>query len=342
MLNQSECAPACDSHAYSGGHAAAIEHLLVCLDGSSSSDACLPYARFVGNAFGARVTLLHVIPSASELHDDSRADALAWELAKREANLYLGGAQRALGMASERTRVRLTQGHPAEQIIAAARELAADLTILSSHGDRGQGPLDPGSVTHHVLALATGSVLLVEPNCGVRTPPHRIMVPLDGSVRGESVLPIAADLARVNGAEVLLVHVVTDPTPTAVLSDPDDVQLALSLASRMETKAEAYLAQTRTRMLREVPLVQTLVVRRGDERQALVDVAAKHAVDMLVLTAHGATCNGGRVFGSVASYLLTHGRLPILVLQDMPQSSTELGPDTPRRGAFSARPPERV
>ena len=88
--------------------------------------------------------------------------------------------------------------------------------------------------------------------------------------------------------------------------------------------------------------MQTLVVRRGDERQALVDVAAKHAVDMLILTAHGATCNGARVFGSVASYLLTHGRLPILVLQDMPRPSTERGPDTPRRGALTARPPEPV
>ena len=164
---------------------------------SASSDACLPYARFIGDAFGAKVTLLHVIPSASKLHEDTRADALAWELAKREANIFLEAAKRTLGTPSDRTAVRLTQGQPAEQIIAAARELATDLTILSSHGDRGQGPLDPGSVTHHVLALATefspaGGARLRSANATASDhgPARR------GSMRGESALPIVADLAR--------------------------------------------------------------------------------------------------------------------------------------------------
>jgi nucleotide-binding universal stress UspA family protein len=339
MVNLSELAPPKNHHDCPEARAAAIARALVCLDRSASSDACLPYARFVAEAFGAALTLLHVMPPPGT-HEGNRADALEWEIARREAELYLDRARASLGVGSERVTTRLTQGFPAEQIVAVAREVGSDLTILASRGE-GQGSAsDMGGIAQHVLALASGSVLLIDPECPARIPPRRIMVPLDGSLRSECVLPIVADLAHLHGAEVLLLHVVTDPTPTAMLSNPDDMRLALSLASRMETNAEGYLARLRARLLRQVPVVQTVVVRRTEERQALLDVAAEHSVDMLALTAHGTTCNMERTFGSVASYLLSHARLPLFVLQDMPRSSMERASVSHRRSSLSTRPLE--
>ena len=40
---------------------------------------------------------------------------------------------------------------------------------------------------------------------------QRILVPLDGSTRAESAIPIAARIARASGASVTLVRVVTTP-----------------------------------------------------------------------------------------------------------------------------------
>jgi nucleotide-binding universal stress UspA family protein len=153
-------------------------------------------------------------------------------------------------------------------------------------------------------------------------------------------------LARLHGAEVLLVHVVTESPATAVLSDPQDIQLARSLASRLQVNAEGYLARLRERMIHEVTSVQTLVLRRLEERQALVDIASQRGADMIVLAAHGSTCNADRPFGSVASYLLAHGRLPLFVVQDVPNGGGNAQSDGNghahhvARVPLSARPPE--
>lgn len=100
----------------------------------------------------------------------------------------------------------------------------------------------------------------------------------------------------------------------------------------------------RATLLSEVPVVRTLVLLRAEERQALLDVAAQQGADMLILTAHGSTCNAERAFGSVASYLLAHAQLPLFVLQDMPRGDLDpvhtLGQHQVARVPLSARPPE--
>jgi nucleotide-binding universal stress UspA family protein len=316
--------------------------VLVCLDRSASSDACLPYARFLAEAFGAKVTLLHVVRQPSAVHEPDRPDALGWEIEKREAEHYLSEAVGALGGASKDAVTRVTQGFPALQIVAMAREVGADVTVLSSHGQGNDGALDLGSIAHHVLARGRGSVLLTQPTTAMssRIPPSRILVPLDGSVRSECVLPLVADLARAHGAAVVLAHAVTDPTPSGVLSTPEDLALASSLASHFETAAAGYLARIRSRLLSQIPALQTLVVRRAEDRQALLDVAREQEADMLILTAHGSTCNVDRAFGSVAAYVLAHATLPVFVFQDMPATSRALDSGKAPPPAFRARPRE--
>src|SRR5664279_4163201 len=73
------------SHAEGQG----IHHVLVCLDRSPLAESCLPQARFVADAFGARLTLLHVLASPEGDQPPSRPDALDWELSRREAQQYL-------------------------------------------------------------------------------------------------------------------------------------------------------------------------------------------------------------------------------------------------------------
>jgi nucleotide-binding universal stress UspA family protein len=322
----------------------AVGHVLVCLDRSPFSHSCLRQARFIAEAFRAKITLLHVMPSSPGKHEASRADALEWEIAKRETAQYLADTRDSLGPLPVEVFTELSQGHPADQIVAMAREIGADLTILSSHGERGEDGGELGSTVQHVFSLSPGSVLLARPTDSAHVPPRRIVVPLDGSMRSECVLPLVAELARHDRAEVLLVHVVTDPTPSAVLSDADDVRLAHSLASRMQANAERYLSRVRARLLHEVPLVQTLVVLRAEERQALLDVATQQGADMIILTAHGSTCNVERAFGSVASYLLAHAKVPLFVLQDIPRGDLDpvhaRGQQHVARVPLSARPPE--
>jgi nucleotide-binding universal stress UspA family protein len=332
-----------------------IRHVLVCLDRSLLAEACLLQARFIADAFGARMTLLHVLASHEGDQTPSRSDALDWELARREAEQYLTEIQIRLeqqGFARERVATEVTQGRPAERIVTVARGIDADLTVLSSHGEGGIGSCNLGSTTQQVLALTPGSVLVAPSDVGASrsVPAKRILVAVDGSLRNQSVLPEVAQLARYHGAEVLLVHIVAEPKPTAVLSTEDDLSLARLLASRLQVGAERYLSQLRERLFAEIAGVETLVLREPDERRALLDAAVQRQADLLVLAAHGTTCDAERPFGSVAAYVLAHGKLPLLVLQDLsaleresvgPNAQTTEGPPNVR-ASFDARPLEET
>ncbi len=322
MMAHPLCASGSPNHGLpSQGHG--IRHILVCLDRSPNSELCLAYALSLANTFGSAMTLLHVMQPPDEGFGPHTTDALGWEISRQEASAYLERFEKeAAGSSGRRIGVRLEQGRPAERIVALTRELGADVAVLGSHGESGETEWSLGTTAQHVLATARSSVLIVRGNMGTRNfaPPKRILVPLDGSVRTESVLPTAVGIANAHAAELLLVHVVAEPIPTSVLVSPEDLELARELATRLESRATRYLESLRDTVGREVACVRMLVARQADKRQFLIELAEKERVDLIVLSAHGSTCNAARPFGSVTAHLLTHSMVPLLVLQDLPES----------------------
>jgi nucleotide-binding universal stress UspA family protein len=321
-----------------------MRRILVCLDRSACSEACLPLAVSLARVFGSSVTLLYVQPA--EEHSGMRiTDPLGWEVSRREALAYLDPLARnmskALGISID---TRIEQGRPAECITAIAREIGADLTVIAGHGEGGVAAWNLGSTAQQILATSRGSLLIARatlPSPSVTTP-KRILVPLDGSLRTESVLPTVARIANAYGAEMLLVHVVVEPLPTAVLHT-EDLDLARDLAARLEARAKRYLEHLRAR-LPPAARVRTLVSRHVDERQSLIEIAGQEQADLMVLSAHGSVCNPTRPFGSVTHHLLSHSTVPLLVLQDLSEPELErIGEDADEQSApplRSSYPPE--
>ena len=217
---------------------------------------------------------------------------------------------------------RLEQGHPAERITAVARELEADLTVLGRQGERGVAASNLGSTLLQVLAVARGSVLITRSSSEdtADVSPKRILVPLDASLRAESVLPTAVRIARAHDAELLLVFVVQEPVPTAVLRAPEDLEVARELATRLEVSGKRYLEGLRDQLVREGATARTLVLRSADGRQSLLELSQREQSDLIVLSAHGSTCNPGLTFGSVTAHLLAHSLVSLLVIQDLRDS----------------------
>jgi nucleotide-binding universal stress UspA family protein len=295
---------------------------MACLDRSELGEACLPYASFMARALGAELTLVHVMPSPNDT-EPGAFDVLGWEISRREAEQYLARVQEDLerrGLAAESVRVALTQGQPSSRVLALERQLRPELTVLSRRGEGGPA-WNLGATVQRIIMNASGSVLLVPPDGATGAiPPRRIMVPLDGSPRAECVLPIVLEAAREQGAEVLLVHVVSEPSSSGVLADAKTLDLARALASRLQAGGQSYLGQVRDQLLRVLPRVKVLVLRRADTHEALLDAARDEGADLIVLSAHGATCNAYHAFGSVTAHTLAHATLPVLILQDLPAS----------------------
>src|ERR1700722_17530383 len=133
-------------------NAHAIGRILVCVDQSQFSEACLQHGIAISRSLGAAITLLHVMEPAHERSGLHTTDVLDWEISRQEARAYLERLQKDATHASGRqVDVRLEQGHPAERIAAVARELDADLTILGSQGEHGVTAWNLGSTAQQVL-----------------------------------------------------------------------------------------------------------------------------------------------------------------------------------------------
>ena len=299
-------------------------NVLACLDRSSLSEACVPHAVSLARTFGGQLTLVHVMHSQQEQGGRWTHDALSWEFARQEALAYLERLGRAAADALGRpVDVRLEQGNPAERIVDLAQELGAGVTVLGSHGEGGITSWTLGPSVQQLLVLAQTSVFIAHSASASRAAvsPKVILVPLDGSLRSENVLPAAAHIASVSGAELRLVHVVQEPLVTALLDGADEMALAQKLAARLEAAAARYLGGLQDRLASEGASVGTTVLRHANERQGLLELSRSEHADLIVLSAHGAACDPARSFGGVTTYLLTHSLVPLLVLQDLPRAA---------------------
>jgi len=143
---------------------------------------------------------------------------------------------------------------------------------------------------------------------------RQILVPLDGSDRGERALPVAVRLAEATDATLHLVRVVEPPAvSTAALYAPVNVYDDLMTAERGE--AAAYLGRLRAGVdtgggERAVRLAHPT----GDVAATLLDYERDAGIDLVVVCSHGRGGVARFVLGSVAERLLRHGAAPTLLV----------------------------
>jgi len=95
---------------------------------------------------------------------------------------------------------------------------------MGTHGRTGIKRWALGSTADKVARSFTCPVLLIRANADVPETIHleNILVPLDGSVQSETVLPYVADLAAKLKVKVNLLHIVEMPYHTYVTPSPRD------------------------------------------------------------------------------------------------------------------------
>jgi nucleotide-binding universal stress UspA family protein len=144
----------------------------------------------------------------------------------------------------------------------------------------------------------------------------RIIVPLDGSKLAESALPEAKPLAKLTGAELVLLRVV-DYSARDTFGDfgllYEYEAMAQALAAEREL-AKAYLAD----------MVRTIEADGFAVSATLVDgIAAKAIVgmtqpgDVIVMATHGRTGMKRWFIGSIAEEVLRHATVPVLLVRAM-------------------------
>lgn len=138
-----------------------LKELLVPIDFSDCSKHALRYALAFAKQFDARITLLSVVADSHTSFDFANAEYITNmdERKKRYSDELAKLAEKELGKA--RYRIVVRTGRPYEEIVVAARDLDADLIVISTHGTMGMQRAEIGSTAERVVRFAACPVLVV-------------------------------------------------------------------------------------------------------------------------------------------------------------------------------------
>ncbi len=284
--------------------------VLACLDGGPGSAAIVSHAKAVGDALGLDVTLGQVIETP-QLR--SPADPIEWKQRRDRHRNHLAELAGSHRIDGPRASVLLA-GSAAEELSIWGRENGASVLALARRSATPRSGL--GSTAQRLLEQGNVSLLLVSPS-GAKSPAHyqRILVPIDGSTRAESVLPVAVRIARMHGAELILAHVV----PELQIVDEERVPHLRELRGKVdgcnERNARSHLEGLRIKLAGRGFPVSVHLAGPGDPRSLLRRMIDELWADLVVLSSHGRTGLQDVACGSVAEYLATHVSVPLLLVR---------------------------
>lgn len=140
-----------------------------------------------------------------------------------------------------------------------------------------------------------------------------IVVPIDGSGWSERAIPHAADIARNNDAEIILLHVLRPPA-----SEYTD-QIALG-------GGEEQLQQIREEMKQKLIAMRNGLRAQGIDARVQViegvgvaslicDFINDQDVDLVVMSSHGRSGISRFIFGSVAQKVMQEVSVPVMIIR---------------------------
>ena len=140
---------------------------------------------------------------------------------------------------------------------------------------------------------------------------RKIVVATDFSAASRPALATALDLARRDGARLVVLHVMVPPSPFA----GDDLPASwLELEARAQREAERRLAAAVSRAERSgIATTGTLV--KGVPADVIVRVARREGADVIVIGTHGRSGLGRLFMGSVAARVLATATCPVVTVR---------------------------
>lgn len=306
-----------------------INQILLPLDRSALAECVLPNAIAVAHAFKSQVTLLHVMDTPHEVRRYRATDPLNWQIRKAEAQAYLHELALRLSATGLLTETHILEGAAAEQVLGFLDTHTFQLIILSSHGQSGLSEWGVSSVVQKIVLRAPTSLMIV--HAAQPMPPDitglrykRILVPMDGSQRAETILPTAATLARAHNAQIILAHIVQKPSmPRRTLPSREDVRLADQLVKHNQAEASQYLDQLRSRITGKI---ETRVLVSDHLAATLHELVEQEKTDLVLLSAHGRSSQTRGLYGTVVSSFIAYGTTPLIIMRDGAQSPTSPTP----------------
>jgi nucleotide-binding universal stress UspA family protein len=131
---------------------------------------------------------------------------------------------------------------------------------------------------------------------------EKIILPVDGSVPSTRAIPVAADLAKRYGSEVVVVHVREFmPAWRGLAVEPKDIALDLVEQTAKDLKDQGLSVRMEVR-----------TAAAGRAAHEIMEVAEKEKASLIVIGTRGLSDWSGLLVGSVAHKLIHLSTVPVL------------------------------
>lgn len=277
-----------------------LERILVPLDGSVMAESVLAHIRRFLMSKDAEIILLRAVtlPPSPEVDAGVPLEEL-WP----RATGYIESAAGMLAAQGARARGLAVEGPPAEAILEAAHAHRATMIAMSTHGRSGLSRWVFGSVTEKVIRSSTAPVLAVPSFAGIggdafprgaqELPFRRLLLPVAAADLSLEAVAPAAEVARLFGAPVFLLHVC------------EGAECAVPVA-QMKRAYE---------LLRARGVAAEPVMRQGDAAAQILEVCREKEADLIVMTTHGHSGATRWMLGSVAEKVLRTAAVPVIAVR---------------------------
>jgi nucleotide-binding universal stress UspA family protein len=298
-----------------------IKNIVCAVDLSDVSRHALDHALAIARWYGARVTVLHVVPPVSTLIPPGEAGlAVAVAMIPNDLPLLQTSLEAFVRTAAAGhdgtaagTDARVAEGNVVTEIAGLAMSLPADLLVMGTHGRSGFERFMLGSVTEKMLRKAPCPLLTVPPRAGIppahADPFRRILCGVDFSPSSLRALQFAESLAEEADAELVVMHVIE---PVSILEPV--VQPGAGPGAGARAEALQRVQHLITRDARTYSRVSEVVVE-GKAHVEILREAASRQSELIALGAH----SGHRAllaFGSTPNHVVREAVCPVLIVRD--------------------------
>ena len=307
--------------------------IMVPTDGSGFDREAIRVALRIAERCDAKVRLVRVLATGSFFGASGTPEAtpIAPDLARSErdnalSELYSLAAECRTTSKADIS-VDLHAGPVNDVLQGYARRNDVDLIVISTHARSGISRLSLGSVTDSLIRHTTIPVLVVKPSTSYLNPQvrevfRRILVPLDGSMLAEQILPRVLMLASLEDAEITLLNVLVPQS----YSQREIVDPSLPWWDKDIAVAQSYLFRIAGNLRRAGVPVTTDIVISENIAGAIADFASREKANLIAIATHGRGGVNRMLHGSVADAVMHSGRISMLVFKPDMIAATEASP----------------
>jgi nucleotide-binding universal stress UspA family protein len=243
--------------------------------------------------------------------------------AKHEAQSLVKHAMNKLTECGHEVISEVQLGLPKKAIPEYAKQWAADLVMVGSHGQSALTRFLLGSVAQAVLRTSPCSVEIVRPNAAVSRLSHgmKILLATDGSECSAKAVYSVANRPWPAKSEIRIISVVQLLTPeNQVFASPLCAEYPTSLLEEVwkeaRTRAEEAVADAqKTLSAAGLNICDCEATPVGEPRSFILDAAKAWGADLIVLGSHGRRGWDRLLMGSVAESVATHAHCSVEVVR---------------------------